>query len=221
MKKTSVTIILLGILILTACVPEQEPTPAPEPTATEVVEVPTPLPQPSPTPTEAPPEPLTLDETAYEVINALAARDLEKVAEFVHPEKGLRFSPYTYVENDHQVFMPAELPGLVGSDQVYLWGFYDGTGDPIELTFDAYYEQFVYSADFANPEEMAVNEELGWSSMINNISEYYPGSSFVEYHFSGFEEDYAGMDWVSLRLVFLEEDGNWFLVGVVHDQWTI
>jgi hypothetical protein len=29
------------------------------------------------------------------------------------------------------------------------------------------------------------------------------------------------MDWVSLRLVFLQEDGTWFLVGVVHDQWTI
>lgn len=183
--------------------------------------MPTPLPQPSPTPTEAAPEPLTLEESAETIIQALAEKDLETVAEFVHPEMGLRFSPYTYVEDDHQVFMPGELPGLVGSDQVYLWGFYDGTGDPIELTFDEYYQQFVYSADFANPEEMAVDVELGWSNMINNITEYYPGSSFVEYHFSGFEEDYDGMDWVSLRLVFLQEDGTWFLVGVVHDQWTI
>jgi hypothetical protein len=43
----------------------------------------------------------------------------------------------------------------------------------------------------------------------------------VEYHFSGFVEDYGGMDWVSLRLVFIEEEGSWFLVGIVHDQWTI
>jgi len=65
-----------------------------------------------------------------------------------------------------------------------------------------------------------VNEELGHSSMINNIAEFYPGSSFVEYHFSGFEEKYEGMDWVSLRLVFLQEGGRWYLVGLVNDQWT-
>jgi hypothetical protein len=98
---------------------------------------------------------------------------------------------------------------------------FDGTGDPIELTFDDYYQRFIYSADFANPEQMAVDEELGYSSMINNIADFYPGSSFVEYHFSGFVEDYGGMDWVSLRLVFTEEEGSWFLVGIVHDQWTI
>jgi len=29
------------------------------------------------------------------------------------------------------------------------------------------------------------------------------------------------MDWRSLKLVFKEKDGNWYLVGVVHDEWTI
>jgi hypothetical protein len=29
------------------------------------------------------------------------------------------------------------------------------------------------------------------------------------------------MDWQSLRLVFEETAGNWYLVGIVHDQWTI
>lgn len=166
-------------------------------------------------------EPLSLEESAERIIHALAEKDLETIAAFVHPEQGVRFSPYTYVEETHQVFMPAELSGLAGSQQIYLWGSYDGTGDPIELTFDDYFQSFVYSADFANPEAMAVNEELGYSSMINNIADFYPGSVFVEYHFSGFEEQYAGMDWVSLRLVFIQEEGIWFLVGIVHDQWTI
>jgi len=143
------------------------------------------------------------------------------VAEVVHPEQGVRFSPYTYVEESHQVFAADELAGLAGSVEIFLWGYFDGTGDPIQLTFDDYYERFIYSADFANPEQMAIDEELGYSSMINNIADFYPGSSFVEYHFSGFVEEYGGMDWVSLRLVFVEEDGSWFLIGIVHDQWTI
>jgi hypothetical protein len=176
---------------------------------------------PSPTDEPTAPAPLTLEEAAEMVINALAEKDLVAVAEVVHPEQGVRFSPYTYVEESHQVFTAVELVNLSGSDETYLWGTFDGTGDPIELTFDDYYQRFIYSADFANPEQMAVDEELGYSSMINNIADFYPGSSFVEYHFSGFVEDYGGMDWVSLRLVFTEEEGSWFLVGIVHDQWTI
>jgi hypothetical protein len=212
--------LLLTLILLAACTatpPAAEPpTAIPEPSQT-----PTLIPSPSSTPTEAPPEPLTLEETAERVITALAEKDLVTVAEFAHPEMGVRFSPYTYVREDHLVFTPEELTGLVGSDQVHKWGHYDGTGDPIELTFDEYFQEFVYSADFANPEEMAIDEELGWGNTINNITEFYPGSSFVEYHFSGFEEQYQGMDWESLRLVFIQEEGTWYLVGIVHDQWTI
>jgi hypothetical protein len=162
-----------------------------------------------------------LETAAAQVINALAEKDMARLADFVHPEVGVRFSPYGFVREEHQVFMPGELASLVGSDQVYTWGAYDGTGDPIDLTFDAYYEEFVYSSDFANPEQMAVNERLGQGNTINNIGEFYPGSSFVEYHFSGFDEEYEGMDWESLRLVFVQEDGTWWLVGIVHDEWTI
>ena len=178
-------------------------------------------PEATPTATLEPTDPPTLEEAAYQVIIALAVMDMETVAEFVHSEMGVRFSPYTYVEEEHLVFSAEELPDLIGSDETYTWGQFDGTGDPINMTFDEYYDRFIYSADFANPEAMAVDEELGWSSMINNIDAFYPGSSFVEYHFSGFDEQYGGMDWVSLRLVFIQEDGVWFLVGVVKDQWTI
>jgi hypothetical protein len=162
-----------------------------------------------------------LETAAAQVINALAEKDMTRLANFVHPEMGVRFSPYGFVREEHQVFMPNELPALVRSEEVYTWGAYDGTGDPIDLIFDDYYQEFVYSSDFANPEQMGVNERIGQGNTINNIGEFYPGSSFVEYHFSGFEEQYEGMDWESLRLVFVQEDGTWWLVGIVHDEWTI
>jgi hypothetical protein len=220
MRKMASILVVLLLVLLASCSsestidqrPQQELTPMPSHTT---------MPMATPTFTPEPPSPLTLEESAEAVINALAEKDLQAVAEFVHPEQGVRFSPYTYVEESHQVFTVEELASLPGSEEIFSWGNFDGTGDPIELTFDDYYQRFIYSADFANPEQMAVDEELGYSSMINNIADFYPGSSFVEYHFSGFVEDYGGMDWVSLRLVFIEEDGTWFLVGIVHDQWTI
>jgi hypothetical protein len=116
--------------------------------------------------------------------------------------------------------MQDELPGLLDSEQVYTWGVYDGSGEPINLTFEAYYEEFVYSADFAEAEQVAVNERLGQGNTINNIQEFFPQSSFVEYYLPGSEE-FGGMDWESLRLVFVEDGDTWLLVGIVHDEWTI
>jgi (p)ppGpp synthase/HD superfamily hydrolase len=29
------------------------------------------------------------------------------------------------------------------------------------------------------------------------------------------------MDWRSLRLVFEKKNDIWYLVGIIHDQWTI
>jgi hypothetical protein len=104
---------------------------------------------------------------------------------------------------------------------VYNWGTYDGSGMPIELTFREYYEEFVYDVDFARPDVVGFNERVGQGNSIDNIASAYPDGVMVEYHFEGFDPEYAGMDWRSLRLVFEEKDGIWYLVGVVHDQWTI
>ena len=163
---------------------------------------------------------LTLEEAAQEVIQALAEKDLERLAGFVHPQQGVRFSPYTFVREAHQVFLPQQLTGLLASEAVYRWGTYDGSGQPIELSFEDYYEEFVYSSDFASAGQAAVNQRLGQGNTLNNILEFFPQSSFVDYYLPG-TEDFGGMDWESLRLVFVEEDGTWLLVGIVHDEWTI
>jgi hypothetical protein len=42
----------------------------------------------------------------------------------------------------------------------------------------------------------------------------------VEYYFPGFDPQYGGMDWRSLKLVFSQADGSWNLAGIIHDEWT-
>ena len=200
----------LMIMFLTAC----GSPPANVPTTSAPVE---PLPSPgSPTPPG-----LRLEDIAAGAITALACQDLATLARWVHPELGLRFSPYAYVREDDLVFLPGELPELWAGEQVFNWGFYDGSGEPIALTFKNYFLRFVYSADFAHAEKTAINQRIGEGNSLNNIAAFYPGSVFVEYHFSSFDPQYAGMDWQSLRLVFLQIDGQWWLVGIVHDEWTI
>ena len=83
-----------------------------------------------------------------EIINSIKDKDFNKLSTFVHPSKGLRFSPYDYIDTEtSKVFTVEEVKGLGDDEQVYLWGHYDGTGDPIELNFNEYYERFIYDAD--------------------------------------------------------------------------
>ena len=65
------------------------------------------------------------------------------------------------------------------------------------------------------------NKVIGSGNTINNLAEFFPECVFVEYHFDGFEHKLGGMDWRSLRLGLAEKGGAWYLVGVVHDEWTI
>jgi penicillin-binding protein 1C len=199
--------------------PTETPTVTPTLTETQVV-VPTRTPIPTDTPTSTPVA-MTLADAAFEVITALKESDLSRLAEFVHPNLGLRFSPYAFISDNDLLFQKEAIPSLMRNQTTYTWGTYlNGTGTPIELKFKDYYPTFVYSADFANPDQKAYNQSIGQGNTINNLTEYYLEAEYVEYHFTGFDPQYEGKDWQSLRLVFLKQNGIFYLLGIVHDQWT-
>jgi hypothetical protein len=159
---------------------------------------------------------------AAEVIQALKSRDMERLAQFAHPETGVRFSPYPSVGNMDQGLTPAELRKGFADDTVRVWGWYDGSGKPMEMTFSEYYDEFVYNQDFAAAPSVTYNEFKGQGNTVNNIFAEYPDGITVEYHFPGFSPQYQGSDWESLYLVFQEHtDGNWYLAHIAHGYWTI
>jgi len=183
------------------------------------------------TPTTAPVDEPTLAATdtpraivaarADEAVQALKDRDMEMLSSLVHPVAGVRFTPYAFVQDSDLVFSPAQLVGILSDPTTYVWGVYDGSGLPIEMTFEGYYGRFVYDQDYAAAEWTSFNERIGTGNSIDNSREYYPEAIVVEYHFPGFDPDLAGMDWRSLRLVFQEQNSVWYLVGIIHDEWTI
>jgi hypothetical protein len=165
---------------------------------------------------------------AVQIIMALKNEDLGGLARWAHPDKGIRFSPYAYVRAEpgapggqDLVFDASHVREFFADPEIYTWGSFDGTGEPIEFTFREYYERFIYDADFARPHKVGLDETIGVGNTINNIADVYPQAVVVEYHFEGFDPQYAGMDWRSLRLVLEEQEGAWYLVGIVHDEWTI
>ncbi|GEM_PF-323475 len=163
-----------------------------------------------------------LEENNKNSIQAIKEKDMKKLAEIVHPVKGVRFSAYSHIDTGSDlVFTKEQLPSLLESEVVYAWGAYDGTGDPIKLTFAQYYDKFVYDRDFAKAEKVGFNKIQQEGNTIVNIKEVYPEGKFFDFYFSGFNPDYEGLDWASLRLVFEEYNGQWYLVCIAHGQWTI
>lgn len=166
---------------------------------------------------------MSIEERSEQTIHAIRDQDMELLAEIAHPDYGVIFTPYGHIHPLEDVsFMPAQIAELMDDETVYTWGHYDGRGDPIELTFAEYYDQFIYDEDFANPHQMSYNERIGQGNSVDNIAQVFSGATVVEYHFEGFDEQFEGIDWKSLRLVFEQvTDGTWYLVAIVHDQWTV
>lgn len=165
-----------------------------------------------------------IEQRAKETIQVLKEKDMAKLAALIHPKKGVQFSPYSHINVSSDIkVMGSGLAALWVNTATTHWGEYDGSGDPIDLTFPDYWDKFVYNQDFAAAPQISYNVILGKGNMINNVFSIYPTSTFitVEYHFPGFDPQYQGMDWTSLRLVFENSGGSWYLVAIVHDQHTM
>ncbi len=159
---------------------------------------------------------------AKDLLKAIEDKDAEKISEYVHPVKGVRFTPYTTVsiESD-RVFNKVDIVKFFEDENSYEWGYYDGSGFEIILTPSQYYENFIYSEDFMNAPEVGYNEVLSFGNMIENQFEVYESPIVVEYYIPEINPEFDGLDWQSLRLVFEEFEGSWLLVGIIHNQWTI
>ena len=137
-------------------------------------------------------------------------------------EEGVLFSPYGYIDiATSKKLTPDDFIASINKKWVLTWGNYDGTGDPIKLTVTDYLKKFVYNADYTNAEAIGYDEVMKQGNSVNNLKEIYPNRHFIDYHFSGFDQKLKGMDWTSLRLVIEKQNGEYFLVAVIHDQWTI
>ncbi|ETW95660.1 MAG: hypothetical protein ETSY1_29670 [Candidatus Entotheonella factor] len=160
-----------------------------------------------------------LERRAREVVMSLHERDLSAFATYAHPVKGVRFSPYAWVNlKEDLTFSADRITSLADDAEKRQWGYYDGSGDPIMSTFAAYFSEFIYDRKFAMASAIGYNETIRTGNTTNNSLSVYPHGQVVEFHLPGTSP--KGMDWASLRLVFEELEGKWYVVGVIHDQWT-
>ena len=154
------------------------------------------------------------------VIKLIKKRDISALSKYAHPKKGIMFSPYSDLKNnDNQIIEKKELVKIYEKNEDLVWGEYDGTGARILLTFDNYFDRFIYDEDFIEYEPN-YDSIMGTGNAIENMNSVFPYARSVEYYTPGTEE-YAYMDWKSLRLLYEIYRGKYYLVAVVHNEWTI
>jgi len=199
--------------ILFSCRPVKEPVTSADTTTTEEDEAIAP----------APAENSQLLQTAEAVMAILKAGKYESLEQFMDPVSGILFAPYAYIDPSKNVILHSEeLKRFAAADTSIFWGMHDGSGDSIVMSLREYGKHFIYTTNFPKAGQGDVNRSRAHGNMINNISVVFPGCDYIEYYSPGTDPHYEGMDWAALRLVFRRaSNGDYLLVAVVHDQWTV
>ncbi|MDN3607374.1 hypothetical protein [Kaistella yonginensis] len=162
----------------------------------------------------------TLKSLNDQILSTLKAKDYTRFSSYIHPEKGVQFSMYAYIQpNQDKRFTRQEFIKYAPTNIKFTWGEKDGSGDKLVLSIKDYFNNWVFNRDFTKG-EYQLNTFKGSGNSLNNLQETYAGFNFTENFLPG-SEQYSGMDWNSLRLVFEELHGTYYLVAVINDEWTI
>lgn len=159
---------------------------------------------------------------AFLVADLIKRRDFYTLSEYIHPEKGVVFAPYSTIDlSVQQQFTPGQIRKTESDASIYVWGMYDGEGSPIELTLSDYFDEFVYNADYSSAPVIGVDSIVKTGNSLENIKDAFPDGRFVELHFPGIDPSNEGFDWCSLKIVFEEFEGRLLVVALIHSQWTV
>lgn len=160
-------------------------------------------------------------EQAEAVLEELQGEDYAGLSQLIHPEKGVTLTPFSTVSTEYDRTLSAvEVADLPEDEEIYVWGVMDGSGAPIRSTCTDYFARFVYNADYAQAPEIGVDTILMSGNALENVSDAYPQARFVDYTFPGIDPAKQGYDWCSLKLVFEPWENDWYLVGLIHSEWT-
>jgi hypothetical protein len=120
----------------------------------------------------------------------------------------------------NKCFTAAQVENFPQDGNKYVWGLFDGSGEPIEMTPVEYFARFVMDKDFTQAEQLGIDKIIRSGNALENIDEVFPNARYVDFHFEGSPEN-TGLDWGSLRLGFEDYKGELRLTIILHSEWTI
>jgi hypothetical protein len=158
----------------------------------------------------------------------LKNKDWEALSYLAHPNRGVAFSPWPYVDEENRVELSADNIKALGSDNtVRVWGELP-SGDPIECAFAEYYDRYIFDRDYTTAPQAGLDRYIKESNDVDNLFTFTGGDfgGYVDFYIPGSGPD-ADFNWSSLRLAFdwyKTEDnapGRLYLTAIVHGCWTM
>ncbi len=158
--------------------------------------------------------------------------DTKALAPFIalFDPKGVRFSPSYHLVASDLVLTGSTFQRefILQNPPMRTWGTQDGSGNPLDYHVRGYFSEFVSDFPYhTNATVTLINSISDFKSQgntLNNMLTTYPLSQYriVEYHQSGVNPTFGGLDWTSLMVVLKAlEKNKWSLVALVHGAWTI
>jgi len=158
---------------------------------------------------------------AYTVLGYIKDNDFTALASVTHPEFGVVFSPYATINLSTDKRLSAQQIATLDSDTgQYVWGVYDSTGEPINLTPAEYIEEFIPAATHMAAAVIGINQIVKSGNALENMTDVFPNVKFIDFHVPG-GDNTDDINWSSLRLGFEEYDGTFMLIVIAYSTWTI
>ncbi len=156
---------------------------------------------------------------AMKAMRAIAEQDFEALASFVDPEEGVTFTPYSTVDPTSNLTFSADNLAAAGEDDTsYVWGLSSSDSSPIKMTVPEYFDSYVWNANYWDVAEIGIDTVLHSGNSLENVADAYPDCHFVDFYLPA--TDGTDRDWSSLKLVFRLSGSDWYLVGIIHSEWT-
>ena len=162
--------------------------------------------------------------SALRVAVCIKDDDFAGLGRWIHPEKGVRFTPLSTVDtNSDRSFSSAEVASFATDKQLYLWGVTNGDGAPIQMTPLDYVRRYVGDRDYSLAPVTSVGIVNKTGTRAENVSAVFPEPDyvFVELHIPQLDPKWEGMDWSSLKVVFEDHQGELKVVALIHSEWNI
>ena len=158
---------------------------------------------------------------ANELLPLLEDKEYTALAELIDEERGLTLTAYSTVNDSDNTLFASALASTKLGGTLQLWGFWDGSGELMELSTDEYWDRFVWNADYNHADEIGVNRIVRAGNAVENLEQAYPECLFVDYYLHSTQGYNDETDWGSLKLVFRNCGGQWRLTAIVHGEWTL
>lgn len=160
------------------------------------------------------------DEAAVYFLKLIKEQNYEELSHNIS-NSGLRLATSPYLSETNLILTPSQVAKINSNSNQFNFGQSDGSGEPIMLTLQEFFERYVYSHDYLAIDQSSLpNQQIYHSSTLNNIEQIYPNSTIQTHTYPG-SSQFDNMDWQKLNLVIEAEPSGFKLKALVNEEWTI